>query len=158
MLYRLRRLGLSARVFERGSGVGCTWFWNRYPGARCDVESMDYSYSFSPELEQEWNWTEKYPSQPEILRYINHVADRFDLRRDIQLETRVKSAIYDELASRWDVETEQGERLRSQFCVFATGCLSAPLKPRFDGIDSFQGEWYMTQAWPREEVDFSGKR
>src|SRR5438094_316877 len=108
MLYRLRGLGLSVRVFEAGDGVGGTWFWNRYPGARCDVESMEYSYSFSADLEQEWGWTERYPSQPEILRYINHVADRFDLRRDIQLETRVTSAVFDEEADRWTVETDRG--------------------------------------------------
>jgi cyclohexanone monooxygenase len=158
MLYRLREQGLTVRVLEAASAVGGTWYWNAYPGARCDVESMDYSYSFSPELEQEWEWTEKYPSQPEILRYINHVADRFDLRPDIQLNTRVESATYDELASRWDLVADDGERFRSQFCVFATGCLSAPLKPRFEGVDSFEGEWYMTQAWPQEPVDFKGKR
>jgi len=158
MLHRLREQGLSVRVLEAAPDIGGTWYWNAYPGARCDVESMDYSYSFSPELEQEWTWTEKYPSQPEILAYINHVAERFDLRRDIQLDTRVTAAVYDELGSRWNVETETGERFRVPFCIFATGCLSAPLKPAFPGIDSFEGEWYMTQAWPREEVDFKGKR
>src|SRR3989442_12265180 len=108
MLYRLRGLGLSARLYEAGRGIGGTWFWNRYPGARCDVESMDYSYSFSDELQQEWKWTERYASQPEILRYINHVADRFDLRRDIQLETRVTAAVFDEATNRWAVETDRG--------------------------------------------------
>src|SRR3712207_4607108 len=111
MLYRLRSLGLSARVYEAGGGVGGTWYWNRYPGARCDVESLDYSYSFSEELEQEWDWTERYPSQPEILKYANHVADRFDLRRDIRFETRVTSAEYDEAAGRWLVETDRGDRV-----------------------------------------------
>src|SRR3989440_4683961 len=144
-IYRLRGLGLSVRAFEAGDGLGGTWYWNCYPGARCDVESLEYSYSFSEELEQEWEWTERYPRQPEILAYINHVADRFDLRKDVQLETRVVTAVYDELESRWDVETERGERFRAQFCIFATGCLSAPLKPRFKGVDSVEGEWYMTQ-------------
>jgi cation diffusion facilitator CzcD-associated flavoprotein CzcO len=157
-LYRLREQGLSVRVLEAAPAIGGTWYWNAYPGARCDVESMDYSYSFSHDLEQDWTWTEKYPSQPEILAYINHVADQFDLRPNIQLDTRVESATYDELESRWDVVTEGGERFRSQFCVFATGCLSAPLKPKFDGIDDFQGEWHMTQAWPHTDVDFTGKR
>jgi cation diffusion facilitator CzcD-associated flavoprotein CzcO len=157
-LYRLREQGLSVRVLEAADGIGGTWYWNAYPGARCDVESMDYSYSFSPELEQEWEWTEKYPSQPEILRYINHVADRFDLRTDVQLETRVAAATYDERETRWTVETDQGERFVAQFCIFATGCLSAALKPRFDGVDSFEGDWYMTQQWPHDPVDLKGKR
>jgi cation diffusion facilitator CzcD-associated flavoprotein CzcO/acetyl esterase/lipase len=157
-LYRLREDGLSVRALEAADGIGGTWYWNAYPGARCDVESMDYSYSFSPELEQEWTWTEKYPSQPEILRYIDHVADRFELRRDIQLETRVVAATYDEAGSRWHVETARGERFVAQFCIFATGCLSAPLQPPFEGVGNFEGEWYMTQQWPHEPVDFEGKR
>ena len=158
MLYRLRALGLSARVYEAGNGVGGTWFWNRYPGARCDVESMDYSYSFSPELEQEWTWTERYPTQPEILRYINHVADRFDLRRDIQLETRVTSARYDEATNRWTVKTDRGDEVTAQFIILATGCLSAARVPDFAGKDSFQGPTYHTGHWPHEGVDFTGKR
>jgi len=109
MLYRLRGLGFTARVFEAGKGVGGTWYWNRYPGARCDVESMDYSYSFSEELQQEWRWTERYSAQPEILKYINHVADRFDLRRDIQFETRVTSAVFDEATNRWTIRTDRGD-------------------------------------------------
>src|SRR3954453_6645744 len=117
MLHRLRGLGLSARVYEAGSGVGGTWYWNRYPGARCDVESMDYSYSFSDELQQEWRWSERYAAQPEILAYINHVADRFDLRRDIAFDTRVTEAIFDEATSRWTVLTQRGERLNAQFCI-----------------------------------------
>src|SRR6266436_856994 len=121
MLHRLRGLGLSARVFEAGRGVGGTWYWNRYPGARCDVESMDYSYSFSDELQQEWRWTERYSAQPEILRYINHVADRFDLRRDITFSTRVTSAVFDEATSRWDVRTDTGEQVGARFCIMATG-------------------------------------
>ena len=158
MLYRLREQGLRARVLEQAPEVGGTWYWNAYPGARCDVESMDYSYSFSPELEQEWEWSEKYPAQPEILKYINHVADRFDLRRDVQLDTTVVRADFDESASRWEVESEAGEHFSAQFCIFATGCLSAPLKPAFKGVDSFEGEWYMTQKWPHAPVDFKGKR
>jgi cation diffusion facilitator CzcD-associated flavoprotein CzcO len=159
MTYRLRRLGLSARVFEAGEGVGGTWYWNRYPGARCDVESMDYSYSFSDELQQEWHWTERYASQPEILRYINHVADRFDLRRDIQLSTRVTEAVFDEAAASWHVRTDRGDDVSARFCVMATGCLSAPqLPPPFPGLDSFAGRWYHTGRWPHEGVDFTGQR
>jgi cation diffusion facilitator CzcD-associated flavoprotein CzcO len=158
MLHRLRGLGLSARVFEAGKGVGGTWYWNRYPGARCDVESMDYSYSFSDELQQEWRWTERYSAQPEILRYINHVADRFDLRRDITFSTRVTSAVFDEAAERWDVTTDTGEQVRARFCIMATGCLSTAQVPNFKGRESFEGKWYHTGAWPHEGVDFSGQR
>ena len=158
MLHRLRGLGMSAQVFEAGDGIGGTWYWNRYPGARCDVESMDYSYSFSPELEQEWTWTERYASQPEILRYINHVADRFDLRRDIRLSTRVTSAVFDETASRWTLETSRGERVAARFCIMATGCLSTAQTPKFKGLETFQGPWYHTGHWPHEGVDFTGQR
>ena len=157
-LYRLRKLGLSVRVFEAGKGVGGTWYWNRYPGARCDVESMDYSYSFSEELQQEWRWTERYSAQPEILRYINHVADRFDLRRDIQLETRVTSATFDETAHRWTIETDRGDRVSAQFCIMATGCLSTTQEPKFKGLERFRGPWYHTGRWPHEGVDFTGQR
>ena len=157
-LHRLRELGFSVRVFEAADGVGGTWFWNCYPGARCDVESMEYSYSFSEELEQEWEWTEKYPSQPEILRYINHVADRFDLRRDIQLNTRVTTAEFDEDTNGWTVQTDDGARYSAQYCVMASGCLSAPKDPDFKGLASFTGDWYMTSCWPKEEIDFTGKR
>src|SRR3954453_12089670 len=125
MLHRLRGLGLSARVYEAGSGVGGTWYWNRYPGARCDVESMDYSYSFSDELQQEWRWSERYASQPEILAYINHVTDKFDLRRDIAFDTRIIAASFDEATSRWSISTQHGETVSAQFCIMATGCLSA---------------------------------
>src|SRR6187401_1082427 len=124
MLHRLRGLGLSARVYEAGDGVGGTWYWNRYPGARCDIESMDYSYSFSDELQQEWQWTERFAAQPEILRYVNHVADRFDLRRDIQFSTRVTAATYDDASGRWAIETDAGDRVSAQFCIMAVGCLS----------------------------------
>jgi cyclohexanone monooxygenase len=157
-LHRLRGLGLKVRVFEAGSGVGGTWFWNRYPGARCDVESMEYSYSFSNELQQEWKWPERYGTQPEILRYINHVADRFDLRRDIQLNTRVVSAEFDPATDRWTVTTDQGDVVSAQFCVMASGNLSTPRVPDFNGLENFQGKWYHTGLWPQEGVDFSGLR
>lgn len=158
MLHRLRGLGLSTRVFEAGDGVGGTWFWNRYPGARCDVESMEYSYQFSEELQQEWEWTERYASQPEILRYINHVADRFNLRGDIQLKTRVKSATFDEQSGRWLVLTDQGDQVSARFCIMATGCLSAANTPKIKGLNSFTGDTYHTGHWPQNGVDFSGKR
>jgi len=158
MLHRLRGLGLSARVYEAGGGVGGTWYWNRYPGARCDVESMDYSYSFSEELQQEWHWTERYAAQPEILRYANHVANRFDLRRDIQLETRVTSAVFDEAADRWTIETDRGDRVSAQFCIMATGCLSDAQVPEIPGLETFAGRWYHTGRWPHEGVDFTGRR
>lgn len=161
-LYRLRdELGMSVRVLEAGDDVGGTWYWNRYPGARCDVESMEYSYSFSEELEQEWEWTERYPSQPEILRYIGYVADKFELRPDIQLGTRVNAAHFDQETDRWEIETEGGERFSAQFCIMATGCLSIPKSPEFGefpGLESFEGDWYHTGSWPHEGVDFTGKR
>ena len=158
MLHRLRGLGLSARVFEAGKGVGGTWYWNRYPGARCDVESMDYSYSFSHELQQEWRWAERYASQPEILTYINHVADRFDLRRDITVETRVTAATFDHATSRWSIRTDRGEEVSAQFCIMATGCLSTAQVPKYPGLESFRGKWYHTGNWPHEGVDFTGQR
>ncbi|HEX9477120.1 MAG TPA: NAD(P)/FAD-dependent oxidoreductase [Methylomirabilota bacterium] len=158
MLHRLRGLGLTARVYEAGKGVGGTWYWNRYPGARCDVESMDYSYSFSDQLQQEWHWTERYSAQPEILKYANHVADRFDLRRDIQFETRVTAAVFDERTSRWNIETDRGERVSAQFCIMATGCLSEAQVPDIEGVGSFEGRWYHTGRWPHEGVDFTGLR
>ena len=156
MLYRLRQLGLSSRVYETGSGVGGTWYWNRYPGARCDVESMQYSYQFSDELQQEWEWSEKYSTQPEILRYANHVADRFDLKRDIQFNTRVESAIFDEESRRWNIRTNKGNQVSAAFCVMATGCLSSPNTPEFTGVNDFEGAMYHTGTWPHEDVDFSG--
>ena len=158
MLHRLRGLGLTARVFEAGKGVGGTWYWNRYPGARCDVESMDYSYSFSDELQQEWRWSERYSAQPEILRYANHVADRFDLRRDIQFSTRVESAVFDESANRWAVTTSDGKTATAQFVVLATGCLSNARMPEINGLDRFKGKVYHTGHWPHEAVDFTGQR
>ena len=158
MLHRVRGLGLTARVFEAGSGVGGTWYWNRYPGARCDVESMQYSYQFSDELQQEWNWTERYATQPEILEYANHVADRFDLRGDIQFDTRVAAATWDEKGDRWTVRTDAGDECSARFLVMATGCLSSANTPDFPGRDSFEGATYHTGRWPHEGVDFSGLR
>ena len=158
MLHRLRGLGFSAVVFEAGGGVGGTWYWNRYPGARCDVESMQYSFSFSEELDQEWNWSEKYSPQSEILAYANHVADRFDLRRHIVFDTRVTAATFDEKAKVWQVETDRGDRVRAQFVIMAVGCLSAPNRPAFKGIEDFRGPVYHTGQWPHEGVDFTGMR
>jgi cyclohexanone monooxygenase len=158
MLYRLRAMGLTARAFEAGSDVGGTWYWNRYPGARCDVESMQYSFSFDESLQQEWKWSERFASQPEIVRYAGHVADRFDLRRDIRFDTRVTAATFDEAARRWTVETDRGDNVTARFCVMATGCLSAGRRPDIPGIDDFKGSTYHTGEWPLEGVDFSGRR
>jgi cyclohexanone monooxygenase len=158
MLHKLRQFGYSACVLEAGSDVGGTWYWNRYPGARCDVESMQYSYSFSDELQQEWKWSEKFATQPEILRYINHVADRFDLRRDIRLDTRVVSATFDEVGNFWAIRTEVGDEFVGTHCVMATGCLSASRTPEIEGIEGFSGRLFHTGNWPHEPVDFSGRR
>ena len=158
MLYRLRALGLSVRVLEMGTGVGGTWYWNRYPGARCDGESLTYSYSFSESLQQEWCWPDRYSLQPEILAYLNHVADRFDLRRDIQFETRVTRAAYDEAQGEWTLDTDGGERFRAAFCVMATGCLSVPRRPPFEGLERYEGQWYHTGQWPHEAIEFTGMR
>ncbi|WP_062907983.1 flavin-containing monooxygenase [Mycobacterium avium] len=157
-LHKLRSNGLRVRVFEAGPDVGGTWYFNRYPGARCDVESVDYCYSFSDALQREWDWSEKYATQPEILAYINWVADRLDLRRDITLNARVNSAVLDEVQLRWTVTTEAGERVTARFCVMATGPLSAAMTPPFPGLDTFAGQVYHTAAWPHEPVDFTGKR
>ncbi len=183
MVHRLRSLGFSVRAFEAGDDVGGTWYWNRYPGARCDVESLEYSYQFSPELQQEWSWSERYSGQPEILRYANHVADRFDLRRDIEFRRRVVSARFDASCSAWQVEVAPAEApgangggadaglagaglpvdapvetVRARFVIMATGCLSTTNRPAFPGLDDFAGETYHTGAWPHEEVDFAGLR
>lgn len=158
LLHRLRALGLSVRVYEQGSGVGGTWYWNRYPGARCDVESMQYSYSFSDELQQEWDWSERYAPQPEILRYANHVADRFNLRSDIQFDTRVDRAVFDENANAWSVTASDGKIVTAQFVVLATGCLSNARTPDFKGIADFKGNVYHTGHWPHEPVDFTARR
>jgi cyclohexanone monooxygenase len=157
-LHRLRGMGLSARAFEQAEDVGGTWYWNRYPGARCDVESIDYSFSFSEELQQEWSWTERYATQPEILRYLNHVADRFDLRPAITFGTRVVSAVYDEASARWLVETDRGHRVTARYCIMAVGCLSLGRIPDFPGLESFRGQAYHTGTWPRQGVDFTGLR
>jgi cation diffusion facilitator CzcD-associated flavoprotein CzcO len=158
MLYELRNLKIDAVVLEEGSDVGGTWFWNRYPGARTDSESWVYCYSFSGELQQEWDWLERYPSQPEVLAYLRHVADRFDLRRDIRFGTQVRSSVYDEFSNRWLVETDTGERLRCRYLIFATGPLSKPIAPPFRGLNDFRGEWYLTARWPDQPVSFAGKR
>jgi cyclohexanone monooxygenase len=157
-IHRLRGMGLKVRAYEAGSGVGGTWFWNRYPGARCDVESLEYSYSFSDELQQEWKWPERYGTQPEILRYINHVADRFDLRRDVQLNTRIVSALFERKEGWWTLTTGEDEVIRARYCVMAAGNLSTPRVPDFQGLGSFKGKWYHSGLWPHEGVDFSGLR
>ena len=157
-VHAFRSAGLTVRAFEAGSGIGGTWFWNCYPGARCDVESKDYSYSFSPELEQEWSWSERYPAQREVLRYLNHVADRFGLWPFIQLNTRVTAAEWDAGRSEWTVTTDDGSRLTARFCVMAVGCLSAFQVPSLPGLETFRGPWYHTSRWPKEGVDFTGQR
>ena len=158
MLHRLRAMGLSVMVFEAGDGIGGTWYWNRYPGARCDVESMQYSYSFLSELQQDWKWSKRFASQPEILAYANHVADRLDLRRDIQFDTRIEAAFFDEANNRWNVRTSTGENLSAQFCIMATGCLSNARTPDFKGLENFAGKTYHTGQFPHEGVDFTGLR
>ena len=158
MLHKLKGRGLDVRVFEAGSGIGGTWFWNRYPGARCDIESMEYSYQFSEELQQEWEWSERYATQGEILTYIEHVADRFDLRGDIVLNTRVETAHFDESTNRWAVTTSDGDEFSAKYVVMATGCLSSTNLPDFEGLQSFQGDWYHTGNWPHQPIDFADKR
>jgi cyclohexanone monooxygenase len=158
MLHRLRGQGLKVRVYEQGGDVGGTWYWNRYPGARCDVESMQYSYSFSDELQQEWNWSERYAPQSEILKYANHVADRFNLRPDIQLNTRVDRAVFDESTSQWSVTTSDGNTVTANFVVLATGCLSNARVPDIKGLSDFKGQVYHTGHWPHERIDFTGLR
>ena len=158
MLHVLRQKGFTARLVDAASGVGGTWYWNRYPGARCDIESMQYSFQFSEELQQEWEWTERYASQPEILAYIEHVAERFDLTRDIQFDTRVEAATWDENTGEWTVETDRGQALHARYFIMGVGCLSAPIKPTFEGEADFTGETYQTSIWPKEHVDFKGKR
>jgi cyclohexanone monooxygenase len=158
MLHRLRGLGLSVRVYEQGGDVGGTWYWNRYPGARCDVESMQYSYSFSDELQQEWDWSERYAPQPEILKYANHVADRFKLRNDIQFDRRVDRAVFDESANSWSVTTSDGNTVTAKYVVLATGCLSNARMPDIRGLGDFKGKVYHTGHWPHERIDFTGQR
>jgi cyclohexanone monooxygenase len=155
-LHQLRSNGYTVRVFEAAPDVGGTWYWNRYPGARCDVESVDYSYSFSPELEQEWHWTSRYATQAEILAYLRHVAERFDLRRDIQFNARVTSMTYDPVSASWRLRTHREDEVSSQFCIMATGCLSTVQTPPFPGVESYRGAIYHTGTWPGP-IDFSGR-
>jgi cation diffusion facilitator CzcD-associated flavoprotein CzcO len=157
-LHRLREQGMRVRVFEAGTGVGGTWYWNRYPGARFDSESYSYGYSFSKELLEEWNWSEHFAGQPETLRYLNHVADKFDLRRDIQFRSRVTAAIWTENTRSWDVTLQDGSQFRARFLITAIGPLSAPTLPRIEGVDAFRGQSFHTARWPHEPVDFAGKR
>jgi cyclohexanone monooxygenase len=158
MLHRLREAGFSVQGFEAGADVGGTWYWNRYPGARCDVPSLFYSYTWDEGLQKDWRWTEKYAAQPEILAYANHVADRFELRPMIAFETKVLAAHFDEAQGRWRVTTDRGDELMARFVVMATGCLSTPRKPPIPGVESFAGPTYHTGAWPHEGVDFTGMR
>jgi len=158
MLHKARTMGLSATVLEAADGVGGTWYWNRYPGARCDVDSVEYSFSFDEALQQEWRWSERYAAQPELLRYANHVADRFDLRRDIRLGTRVVSAHFDDASARWTVRTDRGDTFEATYLAMATGPLSTAMLPDIAGIDSFAGPVLHTGRWPHEPVDFAGRR
>ncbi|MEQ8365974.1 MAG: NAD(P)/FAD-dependent oxidoreductase, partial [Roseicyclus sp.] len=158
-LHLLRdRLGLSVRALERGDGVGGTWYWNRYPGARCDSESHSYSYYFNDELLREWEWSERYPQQPEIVEYLNFVADKLDLKRDIQFEATVTAARYDAATNRWNIETDAGEIFTAKYFITGVGCLSSANVPNIPGRDNFKGKWYHTGQWPHEGVDFTGKR
>lgn len=158
MLYKSREIGLDAHIVDRAEDVGGTWYWNRYPGCRCDIESMDYSYSFDEALQQEWDWTEKYPSQPEVLSYLQHVADRFDLKRDISFGVDVSGATYNEDTGRWRVHTSTGPDLDAKYVVMATGVLSAPKDPKVPGIEQFQGRVLRSASWPHEDVDFTGRK
>ncbi|MEL0089721.1 MAG: NAD(P)/FAD-dependent oxidoreductase, partial [Rhodospirillales bacterium] len=158
-LHLLRdKLGLKVLVLEQGNGVGGTWYWNRYPGARCDTESHAYCYTFSEALYCSWDWSERYPEQPEIMRYLNYAADQLDLKKDIQFDTRVSGASWDETANLWKVKTEKHGEYTTRFLITAVGCLSAANIPRFEGLDSFKGQWIHTGSWPQEGVDFTGKR
>lgn len=157
LIHRLSRMGFSVRAFDSAGDVGGTWYWNRYPGARCDVESMQYSYSFDDELQQDWNWSERFATQPEILAYAQHVAERYGLKRFVQFNTTVTSAEFDQTTQSWTLTTDTGETIRARFCVMATGCLSASRMPEIPGAESFGGEVYHTGAWPHDPVDFAGK-
>lgn len=157
-VYKLRELGFKVQAFERGSDVGGTWYWNRYPGARCDAPSMQYSYQFSEDLQQQWHWTEKYAAQPEILDYCRHVAERFNLRQHIAFDTQVLSAHYDQSNSHWVIKTDKQKTYQAKFCVMASGCLSTTNLPEIEGIDSFQGEYFHTGRWPKEGVELAGKK
>jgi cation diffusion facilitator CzcD-associated flavoprotein CzcO/acetyl esterase/lipase len=158
LLHRIRQLGFSVQGFDAAGDVGGTWYWNRYPGARCDIPTTDYAYSFDPELEREWTWSEKYATQPEILSYLGYVADHYELRPAIAFSTSVESAVWDEQDRRWRLTTDRGDQISCRFYVMAGGCLSLPKTPDIAGADRFQGEVYFTGRWPHEEVDFTGKR
>ena len=151
LLHRLRKAGFTTVVLEEADDVGGTWYWNRYPGARCDIQTIDYSYTFDPELESAWQWSEKYATQPEILRYFGFVADRYDLRRDIRFGTKVTAATWDEATERWQLTTDNGAAISCRYYIMATGCLSAPKPPEIDGVKDFKGEVYFTGRWPHEE-------
>ena len=157
MLYKMRKMNLKALIIERASDAGGTWFWNRYPGARCDIESIEYSYSFSDELQQEWNWSNRYSDQSEILEYINYVVKKFNLKENIVFNTSVKSATFDENLKNWTLETDS-KSYSSKFCVMATGTLSSIKQPNFDGLENFKGDWYVTGEWPHEKIDFTSKK
>lgn len=157
-LYRLRERGLSAILLERGDGIGGTWFWNSYPGARCDVESMEYSYQFDDALQQEWEWSERYATQPEIRHYMEHVVSRYDLRRDMQFGVTVTAVVFDDQSELWRVETDRGDRFTAKYCFLGTGCLSQPIFPNLEGMDAFEGRMVHTGLWPKEDIDFTGLR
>ena len=158
LLHRLRKAGFNAIVLEEAGDVGGTWYWNRYPGARCDIQTIDYSYTFDPELESAWKWSEKYATQPEILRYLGFVTERYDLRRDIRFHTKVTAANWDQATERWLLKTDNGATISCRYYIMATGCLSAPKPPEIDGVKDFKGEVYFTGRWPHEEVKLAGKR
>src|SRR6516164_4871179 len=158
LLHRLRKAGFTTVVLEEAGDVGGTWYWNRYPGARCDIQTIDYSYSFDPELEKAWTWSEKYAAQPEILRYLGFVADRYELRRDIRFHTKVTAAGWDQAAERWLLTTDNGAAISCRYYIMATGCLSSPKPPEIDGVKDFKGEIYFTGRWPHEQVGLAGKR
>src|SRR6476659_3963314 len=158
LLHRLRKAGFTTVVLDEAGDVGGTWYWNRYPGARCDIQTVDYSYTFDPELEKAWTWSEKYAAQPEILRYLGFVADRYDLRRDIRFRTKVTAATWDQTAERWLLTTDNGSTVSCRYYIMATGSLSAPKPPEIDGVKDFKGEICFTGRWPHEDIAFAGKR
>src|SRR5215475_12168610 len=158
LIYKLRELGFSVVAFDEAGDVGGTSYWNRYPGARCDIPTTDYTYSFDPELDEDWTWSEKYATQPEILAYLQHVADRYDLRRDIRFGTKITAAAWDEASRRWQLRTSGGDEVSCRYYVMASGCLSLPKEPDIEGTKRFRGEVYLTGMWPHEPVDFSGKK
>src|SRR5882757_8213767 len=158
LLHKLRKAGFSVVVIEEAGDVGGTWYWNRYPGARCDIQTIDYSYTFDPELDKAWKWSEKYATQPEILRYLGFIADRYDLRRDIQFNTKIASATWDQASERWQLKTDSGATISCRYYIMATGCLSTPKPPEVDGVKDFKGEVYFTNRWPHKEVNLAGKR